>query len=95
MDGGAKMLSGELNTIIIGKKPISTYVLSAIIMFNQGAEEIILKARGDVISKAVDVFNALRDRLGDSIELAGIEIGSENVGSKRTSYIKIKVKRTF
>ena len=89
------MLSEELNTIIIGKKPISTYVLSAIVMFNQGAEEVILKARGDVISKAVDVYNALRDRLGDSIELVNVEIGSENIGSKRTSYIKIKVKRTF
>ncbi len=85
----------EPNMVVIGRKPISSYVLAVIVMFNQGVDEVVIKARGEAISKAVEVYNALRDRLGDSIELVGAEIGSEYTRSRRTSYIKIRVRRVF
>lgn len=85
----------EPNTVVIGRKSVSNYMLAVIVMFNQGVDEVVLKARGEAINKAVEVYNALRDRLGDSIELAGVEIGSEYSGTRRISYIKIKIKRTF
>ncbi len=81
--------------VVVGRKPVSSYVLAVIVMFNQGVDEVIIKARGEAISKAVEVYNALRDRLGDSIELVDTEIGSEYTRSRRTSYIKIKVRRVF
>lgn len=85
----------EPNMVVIGRKSVSNYVLAVIVMFNQGIDEVVLKARGEAINKAVEVYNALRDRLGDSIELAGVEIGSEYSGTRRVSYIKIRIKRAF
>ncbi len=85
----------EPNMVVVGRKPVSSYVLAVIVMFNQGVDEVVIKARGEAISKAVEVYNALRDRLGDSIELVGAEIGSEYTRARRTSYIKIKVRRVF
>lgn len=85
----------EPNMVVVGRKPVSSYVLAVIVMFNQGVDEVVIKARGEAISKAVEIYNALRDRLGDSIELVNAEIGSEYMRSRRTSYIKIKVRRVF
>ena len=88
-------LPKDLNVIVIGKKPIANYVLDAIVMFNQGFDEIVIKGRGDLISKAVDVVNALRERLRGSLEIKSIEIGSEKSGNSITSYIKITIQRSF
>lgn len=84
-----------LNMIVIGKKPIANYVLDAIVMFNQGYDEVIIKGKGELISKAVDVVNALRERLKGSLEIKNVEIGSEKSGKSITSYIKITVQRSF
>jgi len=81
--------------IVIGKKPIANYVLDAIVMFNQGYDEVIIKGKGELISKAVDVVNALRERLKGSLEIKNVEIGSEKSGKSITSYIKITVQRSF
>ncbi len=84
-----------LNMIVIGKKPIANYVLDAIVMFNQGYDEVIIKGKGELISRAVDVVNALRERLKGSLEIKNVEIGSEKSGKSITSYIKITVQRSF
>lgn len=86
-------MAKQLNTVIVGSKPIDNYVLAAIVLFNQGAEYIILKGRGPNISRAVDVYNALKRRLGDAIELSNVEIGSEQSSGGRTSFIKVTLKR--
>ncbi len=85
----------ELNTILIGKKPIIQYVTEAIVRFSEGADVVVLYARGDNIHKAVEVYNELVRRLQDSLKLEGIEIGSEMRGNRRVSYIKIKVRRVL
>ena len=43
------------NTVYIGKKPTMNYVLAVATQFNSGTAEVIIKARGKSISKAVDV----------------------------------------
>ena len=63
-------LPKDLNVIVIGKKPIANYVLDAIVMFNQGFDEIVIKGRGDLISKAVDVTEIVNALL---TELDGLE----------------------
>lgn len=83
------------NIVVIGKKSVANYVLASIVLFNQGMDEVIIKGRGEAISKAVDVYNALKTRLGDSLELVEVEIGSERAGKRLTSYISIKVRRLF
>jgi len=36
----------EDNTIYIGNKPVMNYVLAVVSQFNEGADEVVIKARG-------------------------------------------------
>ncbi|HDD34171.1 MAG TPA: DNA-binding protein, partial [Thermofilaceae archaeon] len=54
------MATIETGTILVGQKPVMNYVLAAVIQFNQGAQRVILKARGRSISKAVDAAEIVR-----------------------------------
>lgn len=88
------MSAGE-HVIVIGKKSVNDYVLTAILLFNEGHDEIVIRGKGVNIGKAVDVYNALKDRLSDSLELVSITIDSETLGNRILPYIEIKVKRTL
>jgi DNA-binding protein len=56
------------------------YVLAVVAGFNvSGAEEVTLKARGSVISRAVDVAEVARRRFLEGLEVGKIEIGSEDI----------------
>ena len=89
------MAAREENVVIIGKKSIPDYVLDVILKFNEGIDEVVIKGRGQMISKAVDVYNALKSRLGDSLELVSVNIDSEEVRGRLVSYIEIRVRRTI
>jgi len=56
------------------------YVLAVVTGFNvSGAEEVILKARGRALSRAVDVAEVVRRRFLGGVEIGKIEIGSEEI----------------
>ena len=56
------------------------YVLAVVTSFNvSGTEEVILKARGRAISRAVDVAEVVRRRFLGGVEIGKIEIGSEEI----------------
>jgi len=78
--------------ILVGKKPAMSYVLAA--LENRDDKEIVLKARGRSISRAVDVAEILRNRFIKA-EVAGINIGTEvfenNGKKKHVSTIEIKL----
>lgn len=85
------------NNIFIGKKPVMVYALSAQLQLTQ-YPEIVLRARGRSISRAVDVAEVLVHRLGlDSYEIGPITIGTETVGEgeekRNVSTIEIIVQR--
>ena len=82
------------NVILVGKKPVNDYVLSAILVLNEGHDEVIIKGQGNNINKAVEVYNALRRRLGDSIELVSVNIDSFEKGRRLVPYIEIRIRRT-
>ncbi|HJK23778.1 MAG TPA: DNA-binding protein Alba [Methanocorpusculum sp.] len=42
------------NTVLIGNKPVMNYVLAVVTQFNAGNSEVIVKARGKAIVRAVD-----------------------------------------
>jgi len=43
------------NTIFVGNKPPMSYVLAVVTQFNTGgSEDVVIKARGRAISRAVD-----------------------------------------
>ena len=50
------------NTVFVGKKGTMGYVLAVVTQFNNGAKEVTVKARGKLISRAVDVVEIVRHR---------------------------------
>jgi hypothetical protein len=47
--------SDNMDCILVGNKNVMSYVLACVTLFNKGAEEVVIKARGRLISRAVDV----------------------------------------
>ncbi len=80
-------------TIVLGNKPLRSYLLDIIVSFNQGIEVVEIMGKGKNISRAVTLYNMLLDRLGDSLTLDHVEIGSLLERGRRVSYIKIRVRR--
>lgn len=51
------------NVIFIGEKPFMNYVTGVVMQFtNKGSKEVIIKARGRFISRAVDVEQVTKNR---------------------------------
>ncbi len=89
-------MSEKINEVIVRRsKSVEDHVLDIIVMFNQGLNEIKLKGVGKEISKAVDIYNTLKDRLGEGVQLLGVETGSEIKDRRRISYILLKLKRVY
>ncbi|RLG18191.1 DNA-binding protein Alba [Nanoarchaeota archaeon] len=78
--------------ILIGKKPTMTYVV-AVLSRLRGKEDIVIKARGRLISKAIDVAEIVRHRFATDIQLKEIKIGTETIdtqqGQKNVSFIEL------
>ncbi|OYT49841.1 MAG: DNA-binding protein [Desulfurococcales archaeon ex4484_204] len=86
---------GEESKITIGNKPLIDYIVSLAILFNQGIRRIIIRGSGDKISKAIAVYNALKERMGDAVKLNDVRIGSENRRGRMVSYIEIVVEKVL
>ncbi len=78
------------NTVFVGNKPVMNYVLAVITQFNNGAEEVSIKARGKAISRAVDTAeislnrfleNVSKKEIITSTEVIDTESGQTNVSS--------------
>ncbi len=68
------------NHIYIGKKPVMGYAMSALIQLTQ-LGEIIIKARGLAISRAVDVAEIVTKRLANgAYAIKDVRIATEVVG---------------
>ena len=71
---------GNDNVVFIGSKPVMNYVTSILMQFtSQDTNEVIVKARGKFISKAVDVVEVTRKRFMDkhSINITSIKTDTE------------------
>jgi DNA-binding protein len=84
------------NTIFIGQKPLMSYVTAIVMQFNSGSNELAVKARGRMISQAVDVVEVCRRRFfADKLNITEIKIGTEVLGeegqSRNVSTIEIKL----
>jgi DNA-binding protein Alba len=72
----------EENTVYIGKKPTMNYVLAVVTQFNRDSAEVVIKARGRSISKAVDVAEIVRNRFVQEVKVKDIQISTEELTSK-------------
>jgi DNA-binding protein len=69
-----------MNHIFVGQKPVMNYAMSALIQL-ASAGEVVVKARGMAISRAVDVAEIVTKRLGNGqFKVKDIGINTEVVG---------------
>jgi len=66
------------NVIYVGKKPVMNYVLAVTTQFGNG-NEVIIKARGQSISRAVDTAEIVRNRFMTDVKIKNLEILTEQV----------------
>ena len=69
----------EENVVYIGNKPVMNYVLAVVTQMNGGGSEVMLKARGRAISRAVDVAEIVRNKFIPEVQLGSIEISTEEI----------------
>ncbi len=84
------------NTVLIGQKPLMAYATAIVMQINSGTKELSVKARGRVISKAVDVVEVCRRRFFEGkLEIKDVSIGTEVLGeegqTRNVSTIEIKL----
>ena len=95
--GGIRL--AQDNTIYVGRKPVMSYVLAVITQFNsRGSSEVIIKARGRAISRAVDVAEIVRHKFLPDVTVASIvtsteEITREDGSQNAVSSMEITLKR--
>jgi len=68
--------------VYVGKKAVMNYVSACLTLFHNGAKEVVIKARGKSISKAVDVVRILRENFIRNIKIENIEIGTEIIAGR-------------
>jgi DNA-binding protein len=85
----AKEEVAEENVIFIGNKPPMSYVLAVVTQFNSGSNEVVIKARGRAISRAVDAAEITRNRFVTDAKIKEIRIGTESITNEegRTSNV--------
>jgi DNA-binding protein len=74
--------------ILVGRKPQMSYVLACITAFHKGIDEIIIKARGRSISKAVDVAQIVRKKFMPDVIIKDITIGTDEIKLEETQEVK-------
>ena len=67
------------NVVLIGKKPVMNYVTACITFFNSGEKQVIVKARGRAICRAVDSVELLRRAFVKDLEVKRIDISTEEL----------------
>ena len=77
------------NTIFVGNKPPMSYVLAVVTQFNGGSDEVVIKARGRAISRAVDTAEITKNRFVTNAKVKDIKIGTESITNEegRTSNV--------
>ena len=65
------------NVIFVGKKEVMNYVLAVTTQFNEGSDEVVIKARGSAISRAVDTAEIVRNRFLEDTEILDITTNTE------------------
>lgn len=90
--------AGE-NIVLIGVKPVMNYVIACLTFFNAGEKEVVIKARGRAISRAIDTVELLKRGFVKNLAVQKIDIGTEEMSRTEgqranVSTIEISVRKT-
>ena len=79
------------HVVFIGLKPFMNYVTGVVMQFTtQGAAEVVIKARGKFISRAVDVAEVASKRfLENQVQVKEIRIDSEEFENKEGRQVRV------
>lgn len=77
------------STILVGSKNVMSYVLACVTLFNKGSTEVLIRARGRLISRAVDVAEITRHRFLDDVKVKDIQIGTTTVQTDKGSDLNV------
>lgn len=83
---------GDENVVFIGSKPFMNYVTGVVMQFTtKGSSEVIVKARGKFISRAVDVSEVSTKRFlkEHNITVKDIKINSEEFENKEGKKVNV------
>jgi DNA-binding protein len=78
-----------MDCILVGNKNVMSYVLACVTLFNKGANEVVIKARGRLISRAVDVAEITRHRFMSDLTVKSIEIDTTTVQTDKGSDLNV------
>jgi DNA-binding protein len=67
------------NVVLIGRKPVMNYVTACITFFNSGEKQVVIKARGRAICRAVDTVELLRRAFIKDLKIKHIDINTEEL----------------
>ena len=73
---------GTDNIILIGNKPVMNYVLAIVTQFNNGQEQVIVRARGKAISRAVDAVEVVINKFLFYVEKQKIATCTQEVDTE-------------
>lgn len=82
------------NVVFIGNKPFMNYVTSVVIQFTaKNRDEVVVKARGKWISRAVDVVERVRKRFlkDKNIQIKHVRIDSDELENKEGKKINVSL----
>ncbi len=79
------------NSIFVGGKPFMNYVTGVVMQFTtKNANEVLIKARGKFISRAVDIAEVSTKRfLVEQVKLKGVKIDSEEFENKEGKQVRV------
>jgi len=89
-----KEKKGDENVVFIGSKPFMNYVTGVVMQFTtKGSKEVIIKARGKFISRAVDVSEVSTKRFlkEQNVKLKDIKIDSEEFENKEGRKVNVSI----
>ncbi|MBT3691511.1 DNA-binding protein Alba [Candidatus Woesearchaeota archaeon] len=79
------------HTVLVGGKPFMNYVTGVVMQFTtQNAAEVVIKARGKFISRAVDIAEVTTKRfLENTVSTKDIKIDSEEFENKEGKQVRV------
>ena len=81
------------NSIFIGNKAFMNYVTAVVMQFTtKNADEVLIKARGKFISRAVDVAEIATKRfLEGTVKVKEVKIDSEDFQNKEGKDVRVSI----
>ncbi|MDD3150996.1 MAG: DNA-binding protein Alba [Candidatus Gastranaerophilales bacterium] len=84
----------DSNVVYIGDKPFMNYVTSVVMQFvTKKRDEVVIKARGRFITRAVDVAETAKIRFLNNVKVkvSNVEIGSEEFENKEGKKVNVSI----